>query len=92
MNIALFGKSYTEDQLPYLQMLIDELSSRNVNVSFFKPYFEKFSNSVKLPNAIKFFETHEELVLGTDMLFSIGGDGTLLDTIPFVRDSGIPSW
>ena len=24
------------------------------------------------------------------MLFSIGGDGTILDTVPYVRDSGIP--
>lgn len=90
MNIALFGKSYDEDQLPYLQMLIDELCNRNVRIIIYKPYFARLENSITIPTDFTFFETHEELIEKTDLLFSIGGDGTLLDTIPFVRDSGIP--
>jgi NAD+ kinase len=90
MNIALFGKSYEEDQLPYIQMLIDELSSRNVRLIFYKPYFSRLENSISISSPFSVFETHEELTEKADMLFSIGGDGTLLDTIPFVRDSGIP--
>lgn len=90
MNIALFGKSYTEDQLPYLQLLIDELCLRNVTINFYKPYFKKVSESLNLPTDFNLFESHEELTDSIDMLFSVGGDGTLLDTIPFVRDSGIP--
>jgi NAD+ kinase len=34
------------------------------------------------------FHSHEDLK--ADLLFSIGGDGTILDTVPFVLDSGIP--
>lgn len=90
MNIALFGKSYSEDQLPYLQRLIDELSIRNVGIVFYKPYFSRLENSITIPGNFTFFESHEELSQKADMLFSIGGDGTLLDTIPFVRDSGVP--
>lgn len=30
-----------------------------------------------------------DLPLGTDVLLSLGGDGTLLDTLPLVRDSGV---
>ena len=33
---------------------------------------------------------HESLDRDVDLLFSIGGDGTLLDAVPMVGDSGIP--
>ena len=33
---------------------------------------------------------HERLDVDVDMLLSIGGDGTLLDAVPMVGDSGIP--
>ena len=32
----------------------------------------------------------QEIPADTDILLSIGGDGTLLNTITLVRDSGIP--
>ena len=35
------------------------------------------------------FSSHNELV-GVDFFMSIGGDGTFLEAITFVRDSGIP--
>lgn len=57
---------------------------------FYKPYFSRLENSISISSAYSVFETHEDLTEKVDMLFSIGGDGTLLDTIPFVRDSGIP--
>jgi NAD+ kinase len=90
MNIALFGKSYAEGQIPFLQLLIDELAAHKASIRFYEPYMEKFAGLLKLPSNIGYFNTHEELANNTDMLFSIGGDGTLLDTIPFVRGSGIP--
>ena len=36
------------------------------------------------------FSNHDDLKGKADMVISIGGDGTLLDTLSVVRDSGIP--
>ncbi|MCK5337275.1 MAG: NAD kinase, partial [Bacteroidales bacterium] len=36
------------------------------------------------------FSSHDDLKGNADMVLSIGGDGTLLDTVSLVRDSGIP--
>jgi NAD+ kinase len=90
MKIALFGKDYNQDQKSYLQLLIDELKKRQASLSIFKPYFDKLTDQFDFPEDLGFYGTHEELIVGSDMLFSIGGDGTLLDTIPLVRGSGIP--
>lgn len=71
-------------------MLVNELAKRNAKLSFYHSYFEKISRDIKFPIAVEQFKSHEDLIKETDLLFSIGGDGTLLDTVPFVRASGIP--
>lgn len=57
---------------------------------FYEPFFEKIKQQIFVPDGVKFFKTHDELEGKVDFLFSIGGDGTLLDTISLVRESGIP--
>ncbi len=90
MKVALFGKDYKGDQRKYLQQIIDKLVLNNVDLSLFQPFYDKLKNSLNLPKGITFFNSHTDLKEDTDMLFSIGGDGTILDTVPYVRDSGIP--
>ena len=90
MKVALFGKDYKGDQQKYLQQIIDKLVLNNVDLSLFQPFYDKLKNSLILPDRISFFNSYSDLKEDTDMLFSIGGDGTILDTVPYVRDSGIP--
>ena len=90
MKVALFGKDFKGDQQKYLQQIIDKLVLNNVDLSLFQPFYDKLKNSLNLPEGITFFNSHTDLKEDTDMLFSIGGDGTILDTVPYVRDSGIP--
>jgi len=90
MKVALFGKDYKGDQQKYLQQIIDKLVLNNVDLSLFQPFYDKLKFSLNLPKGITFFNSHTDLKEDTDILFSIGGDGTILDTVPYVRDSGIP--
>jgi len=90
MRVAIFGKAYNESQHNYIQLLIDELNTRQAQLCFYKPYFEKIKEKLDLPEGVCFYESHQQLRNHADIMFSIGGDGTMLDTLPFVRDSGIP--
>jgi len=90
MHIALFGKEFSANHREYFQLLVDELVKRQISLKVYKPYFERIADQIQWPADLQFFTTHENLVHQTDMLISIGGDGTLLDTIPYVRESGIP--
>ena len=90
MRVAIFGKVYDESQHSYIQLLIDELNNRQAQLCFYKPYFEKIKEILDLPEGVCFYESHQQLRNHADIMFSIGGDGTMLDTLPFVRDSGIP--
>ncbi len=90
MNVALFGKSFTDEGVVYLQQLIDKLKSVNCSLMVYGPFLEKIRDKVAIKCPVTPFKTHEELKAHAELLFSIGGDGTLLDTLSLVRDSGIP--
>ena len=89
MKIVVFGKQLEKEHLPYLKQLFDELHKRKAEVFIFKSYYEKLANKIDFkssPSVVTTLEGIDDL----DFLFSIGGDGTLLDAVPYVRDSSTP--
>ncbi len=90
MKIAIYGRPFNQNNLPLIQKLIDYLDESKVDWIIHEPFYGYLLSSLKRQN-VKTFNTYEELQQSSvDFLFSIGGDGTLLDTIALVRDSGIP--
>ena len=86
MRIALFGKAIAAENLNYLRQLIQHLLDHGVEVSVYGPFSAYIPDSFSLPH----FSTTDELRGRTDLMLSIGGDGTILDAVPLLRDSGIP--
>ena len=88
MTIALFGKNIAPENGDYMCRLFKELSDNQVEITIYQP----FADLVKafVPKGVNYsvFNSHDDL--NADILFSIGGDGTILDTVPFVLDSGMP--
>ncbi len=56
----------------------------------YKPFYDQISTVFRFPENILFFRDSGQLDDSVDFLISLGGDGTLLDTIAFVRDKNIP--
>ncbi|HSG68274.1 MAG TPA: NAD kinase, partial [Bacteroidales bacterium] len=54
------------------------------------PFLESIRKIKGFESFSRAFASHAELKGNADMVFSIGGDGTLLDTVSLVRNSGIP--
>jgi len=90
MRIAIFGKNFADENAIYMQQLLDKLKISNCSLMIFEPFLKIITNRVAIHCDYRVFNTHEELRNNADMLFSIGGDGTFLDIITLVRDSGIP--
>ncbi|MDZ7741957.1 MAG: NAD kinase [Bacteroidota bacterium] len=90
MRIALFGKSVSEAIQPHIQQLIDKLESVDAEISIYASFYEKIKDHVSFKKDIRRFSEHRELIGKTDFICSIGGDGTFLDTLYQVQDSGIP--
>ncbi len=90
MRIALYGKKITDKFYEYLEDLMRKLTQMNCKVSMYKDLYEQMQTSLIKTTNVNIFKTHKDLKGQTDILLSIGGDGTLLDTILLVQDSGIP--
>ena len=90
MRIAIFGKNLNEENQPYMHRLMLDLMRNDVEVIVYKPFLERIKMVVPETLQPQAFSTHEELKGRADLMFSIGGDGTILDAVPLLRDSGIP--
>lgn len=90
MKIAIYGREFNNTVLPYVQEVFDVLDHFKVETIVYDQYHQFIADKVLLANGIKTFKNNEALLGQADLLISLGGDGTLLDTISLVRDSGIP--
>lgn len=90
MKIAIYSRGVENEQLKDIQQLIQQLIDKGAEPVFFQDFFNQFYCSVKLEGNYSTFSSFEDLDPSVDGLISLGGDGTLLDTVTLVRDSGIP--
>ena len=90
MKIAIYGRQFNNSVLPYVQQVFDCLAKHNVEVSVFDKYSHFINNRIFFPKPFSIFTTHENLIGNIDVMLSLGGDGTMLDTVTLVRDSKIP--
>lgn len=90
MKIALFGKTFADELFYYFQQLVEILDRHDVQVIIHQPFYEFVRNRIRFEKEPQTFNAHHELPGNADFMFSIGGDGTMLDAITLIRDSGIP--
>jgi NAD+ kinase len=91
MKIALFGKTFNAGFRPYITELFELLAANKVEISVFKPFYDFISceTGTEFPVA-GFFRNTDDFDSGNDLVVSIGGDGTFLESIPFVIRYEIP--
>lgn len=90
MRIAIYGRSYNSSTLNYVKEFFDIMDDLKANLVVFKEYQDYLIKKNVLKKKYDTFETHEELDGQINYMLSVGGDGTLLDTVSLVRNSGIP--
>lgn len=90
MKIAIYGQLLSKENTEHVRELISWLKNNNVNVSIYGPYNEHLHRHHKLETGFPEFNDDHGLANDVDCLLSLGGDGTMLNTILLVRDSGIP--
>ncbi len=87
MKIALFISRKNQLSVDCCIEIINLLGADN-EISIDQDYKKYFSKDI-LSN-LSFYDSSKKIDNGYDFLFSIGGDGTILRSITFIKDSGIP--
>ncbi len=91
MKIGVYGRQFNNTVIPYVQQVFDCLVACDAEVVIYQDFYDFLKDKLFLPKAFNAFENHQDLVDGgVDVMISLGGDGTMLDTVALVKDSGIP--
>ncbi len=90
MRIAIYGRDFNDTVLPFVQEVFNSLALHKIEIAVYLKLYNYIKNKVELPSNIITFSSYSELLNQTDVLLSLGGDGTLLDILSLVRDSQIP--
>lgn len=90
MNIALYGRTFSQHRREQIDVILNALEKAGCNCIVYQPYLEYLRKELKLNLNYKSFSSRHDLKGNADFVLSIGGDGTLLDTVSLIHDSLIP--
>lgn len=86
MTVGIYGRVFKQEHQNYLELLVNELEKHKIDVVFYSKYQQQVGSKYK---SFKVFNGYKDI--GTlDLLIALGGDGTILDTIQFIRNKNIP--
>lgn len=90
MRVAIYGRQQSETIIPYVEQLFNELKKHNCEVYVFDSFLNFISQKNKKKYTYNTFTSNADIRNNVDLIFSVGGDGTLLDTVTLIQDSLIP--
>ena len=90
MKIAIYGQSADKISKNIFLELLSISKSENIILLIEKKYNSILLHKSEISHTHKLFSSYEDLDSTIDLMITIGGDGTLLRSITFVRDLGIP--
>ena len=89
-KVAIFGQAYKNTDRQYFEILIENLNKFNIEILIYKE-FVTILDELGVENLnYKTFQKHEDLDSTFDLLFTLGGDGTILNAATLVKDLNIP--
>ena len=91
MKIAIYGRQFNNTVLPHVQQIFNILAEQNIETLVHDKYNQFISGKIFFPKKFQIYRNYQDLMLSdVDVMISLGGDGTLLDTVTLIRDSNIP--
>ena len=89
MKAAVYSRVFEDGQQQDVQIFLDELAAQKIEPVIFHPFFEQITSRISLPEGTRTFSHSEDLTEDIEFIISLGGDGTLLDTITLIKDKKI---
>jgi NAD+ kinase len=86
MKIAIYSRIVDDAQHGEVQQLFDELKRQKIEPVIYHSFLEKMGTGFVLPHQSSIFRESADLDESIEFVISLGGDGTLLDTVALVRD------
>jgi NAD+ kinase len=89
MKIAIHGRRVTPEMIPYINEIFEELNKKSIDIVISKEFKDKNRDCGFDLSDYASYSNKQELQ-SVNFIFSLGGDGTLLETITHIDRLEIP--
>lgn len=91
MKIAIYGRQFNNSVLPHVQQVFNILSGHDIETYVHEKYHQFITGKILTSKKLYTYQNYQDLIdAKVDVMISLGGDGTLLDTVTLIRNSNIP--
>jgi NAD+ kinase len=90
MNVAIYGRKLNRQTISVFEQVFALLERFNWKPVLEQELQDQLVKKGNIGGQYETFKDHTDLKSGIDMAFSVGGDGTFLKTVSFIRESGVP--
>jgi len=90
MKIGVYGQFYHEDSEIYIQQILDALQKKEVEIVVEEEFLKSINKHKDISKNYSNVSSFKNIDASYNFFLSIGGDGTLLKSVTYVRDLGTP--
>lgn len=90
MHIAVYNRVFEESDLELFKQIFNYFEQHKITAILYNDFAKRMAQLHLLPHVYEVFCEQNPLPPKTKFLFSLGGDGTMLDAVKFVGNKNIP--
>lgn len=90
MQVAIYGRKVNKQTSPYFVEVLKLLEDFGWKIILEDELNQILLNKAVISKNYQTFKTYKDFNAGIDLAISMGGDGTFLKTVGYIRNSGVP--
>lgn len=90
MKVGIYGQYYKGEAVSYIEILLKTLAQKNIEVIIEKNFYNLIKANNFPEKKYQTFSDHTDLDNSFEVMLTVGGDGTFLRAVTYVRDLNIP--
>ncbi|MEO6302840.1 MAG: NAD kinase [Bacteroidia bacterium] len=90
MIIAVYARSTKDNHSAYIEQIYTILKAEKVDLIIHEPYYKFLKENYNFNIKLDTYSNSEQLISKAFYVICLGGDGTMLETVSLVKNSGIP--
>lgn len=90
MNVAIYTRKINKSDVAFIETLLAHFKDLGWTPVFEKELLEQLVKKAGFKKSHQSFKTYKDFMTGIDLAISIGGDGTFLKMVKYIRASCVP--
>ena len=90
MKVGIYGQYYKGEAVSYIEILLQTLSKKNIEVVIEENFYDLIKVNNFPEKKYQTFSDYTDLDDSFEVMLTVGGDGTFLRAVTYIRDLNIP--